>query len=110
MKQTDIYEAYLDPILGSEQGGRRPIVIISGNVINSLAANILVCPLTSSLKHYMGNPILKPNANNGLSKTSEVMVFQIRSLSKERLKKKIGRISRQDLEQIKETLNKLLTY
>jgi mRNA interferase MazF len=110
MKQTDIYEAYLDPIIGSVQGGRRPVVIISGNLINSRLNNVIMCPLTSSIKNYKGNPILRPNESNGLTLPSEIMVFQIRSLSKERLKKKIGHISNDHLEQIKETLGKLLSY
>lgn len=110
MKQNDIYEAFLDPVIGSEQGGRRPVVIVSGNVINDQAANILICPLTSSLKFYRGNPIIKPHPYNGLMKDSEVMVFQIRSVSKRRLKKKIGKITNKDLAQIKDTLNKLLKY
>lgn len=66
MKQNDIYEAYLDPIVGSEQGGRRPVVIISGNLINSRVRNVICCPLTSRIKNYAGNPILKPHASNGL--------------------------------------------
>ncbi|PRP67083.1 type II toxin-antitoxin system PemK/MazF family toxin [Nonlabens agnitus] len=110
MKQNDIYEAYLDPVVGSEQGGRRPVVIVSGNLINENAANILTCPLTSSLKYYEGNPILEPTRSNGLGKTSEVMVFQIRSVSKERLKRKIGKISNQQMDQIKQTLVKLMNY
>ncbi|MEN8816651.1 MAG: type II toxin-antitoxin system PemK/MazF family toxin [Nonlabens sp.] len=110
MKQNDVYEAFLDPIIGSEQGGRGPVVIVSGNVINDQAANILICPLTSSLKYYRGNPIIKPTSNNGLTKESEVMVFQIRSVSKQRLKKKLGTITSKELAQIKDTLNKLLKY
>lgn len=110
MRQNDIYDAYLDPVVGSEQGGRRPVVIVSGNVINGNAANILMCPVTSSLKYYEGNPILEPSKSNGLTKTSEIMVFQMRSISKERLKKKIGKISNQQMEQIKETLHKLMKY
>ncbi len=110
MKQNDIYEAYLDPVVGSEQGGRRPVVIVSGNVINSNAANILTCPLTSSLKYYEGNPIIEPSKINGLTKTSEIMVFQVRSISKDRLKMKIGKIKTSEMEQIKETLRKLMHY
>ncbi len=110
MKQTDIYDAYLDPIIGSEEGGRRPVVIVSGNLINSTVNTIIICPLTSSIKNYKGNPILQPAKSNGLTLPSEIMVFQIQSLSKERLKKKIGCISNEHLEEIKETLRKLMTY
>lgn len=110
MKQTDIYEAYLDPVVGSEQGGRRPVVIVSGNVINDQAANVLICPVTSSIKNYRGNPILKPHLENGLTEISEIMVFQMRSVSKQRLKKRLGQITQKELSQIKDTLHKLLDY
>lgn len=110
MKQTDIYEAYLDPVVGSEQGERRPVVIVSGNVINDQAASVLICPVTSSIKNYRGNPILKPHLENGLTETSEIMVFQMRSVSKQRLKKRLGKITQKELSQIKDTLHKLLDY
>jgi len=110
MKQNDIYEAYLDPIVGSEQGGRRPVVIISGNLINGQVSNVMICPLTTSLKYYEGNPVIEPSPSNGLKKISEIMVFQIRSISKVRLKNRIGSINKNQMVQIKETLNKLITY
>jgi mRNA interferase MazF len=96
--------------LGSEQGGRRPAVIISGNMVNRNINTIIVCPLTSSLKNYEGNLILKPNDRNGLQQISEVMTIHVRSISKERFKKKIGYISKDELSIIFESLNKILKY
>src|SRR5690606_36278094 len=94
MKQAEIWEVYFDPVLGSEQGGRRPALIISGNLANTNLNTIIACPLTSNLKNYQGNLILKPNATNGLLKESEIMTIHIRSLSKERFLKKLGVISK----------------
>jgi mRNA interferase MazF len=110
MKQNDIYNAFLDPVIGSEQGGIRPVVIVSGNLINKQVSNVMICPLTTSLKHYEGNPIIDPNTTNGLIKISEVMVFQIRTISNERLKNRVGSINKKQMAQIKETLNKLIDY
>lgn len=109
MKQGEIWNVYFDPV-GSEQGGRRPAIIISGNLANNNLNTIIVCPLTSKLKNYHGNLILKPSANNGLSKTSEVMIIHIRSLSKERFLKKMGSISKSDFDIVKEGLDKIIKY
>jgi len=110
MKQGEIWEVYFDPVLGSEQAGRRPALIISGNLANNNLNTIIACPLTTKLKNYHGNLILKPSANNGLSKTSEVMTIHIRSLSKERFLKKIGAVSQLDFNIVKEGLDKIIKY
>jgi mRNA-degrading endonuclease toxin of MazEF toxin-antitoxin module len=49
MKQAEIWELYLDPVLEREQGGRRPAVIISGNLLNQYLEVVIVCPLTTSI-------------------------------------------------------------
>ena len=89
MKQCEIWYANLNPGKGSEQKGFRPVVIISGNLLNQYLPVVIACPLTSKLKNYKGNVVLEPNADNGLTEKSEIMVFQIRSISKDRLIKKI---------------------
>ncbi|KKL47413.1 hypothetical protein LCGC14_2335790 [marine sediment metagenome] len=92
MRQGEIWELYLSPIKGSEQGGRRPAVIISGNLLNLHLQVVIVCPLTTKIKNYKGNVILEPDAENGLIDRSEILVFHVRSVSKERLKNKMGSI------------------
>ncbi|MGB0789301.1 MAG: type II toxin-antitoxin system PemK/MazF family toxin, partial [Marinirhabdus sp.] len=90
MKKGEVYEVFLDPTLGSEQSGRRPAVIISGNLANANLNTVIVVPLTSKLKNYHNNLILNPTEKNGLSKRSEVMPIHIRAIAKERLKTKLG--------------------
>jgi len=110
MKQGEIWEMYFDPVKGSEQGGKRPAVIISGNLLNQYLNVVIVCPLTTKIKKYKGNLILEPNAENGLEDISEVLTFHVRSVSKDRLKNKLGEISMKDVEFIKSTLNDILRY
>ena len=110
MNQGDIYEVYLDPTIGSEQSGRRPAVIISGNLVNKLVNTLIICPLTSKLKHYHGNLIVEPTAENGLVKTSEVMTIHIRSISKERMIKKYGKLTKSEFNQVVESLNKIIKF
>ena len=110
MKQCEIWDAFFDPTLGSEQSGRRPAVIISGNLVNSNVRTVIVCPLTTKLKYYRGNLILSPDSRNGLQEKSEVMTIHICSVSKERLKKKIGTITKSELSTILDSLQKIIKY
>ena len=110
MKQGEIWDLYLDPVAGREQGGRRPAVIISGNLLNTYLEVVIVCTLTTSIKNYKGNLILEPDDVNGLEKKSEVLTFHVRSVSKDRLQKRLGEISKSDVEFIKSTLNDILRY
>ncbi|CAL67520.1 conserved hypothetical protein [Christiangramia forsetii KT0803] len=75
MRQGEIWEFYLDQVSGREQGGRRPAIIISGNLLNQYLDVVIVCPLTTSIKNYKGNLILKPNNSNGLQKMRKSLLF-----------------------------------
>ena len=110
MIQREIWYADLNPVKGSEQQGLRPVVIISGNVVNKYLKVVIVCPLTTKIKNFKGNIVLQPNAENGLSQTSEILTFHVRSVSKEQLVKKIGKINVAELNELKDGLNDILTY
>ena len=110
MRQGEIWSANLSPVLDSEQSGFRPVVIISGNLLNQYLKIVICCPLTTKIKNYKGNIILQPNSMNNLKKVSEILTFHIRSITKERLKQKVGKISERELEDIKSGLNDLLKY
>lgn len=108
MKQKEIWQVYFDPTLGSEQAGNRPAVIVSANNLNMNLDVLWVCPLSSSIHNYEGNEIISPDDINGLKQKSEVMVFHLRSISKERFKKKLGTITKKQMEAIKMTINDIL--
>lgn len=110
MKQGEIWLTDLNPVKGSEQSGTRPVVILSGNLLNTHLPLVICCPLTSKIKNYKGNIVLKPNSDNKLTQDSEILLFHIRSLSKDRLLRKIGCITKSDLELLKKSLNEILTY
>ncbi len=110
MKQAEIWMADLNPVKGSEQAGFRPVVIISGNLLNAYLPVAIICPITTKIKNYKGNLILKPNPENGLESTSEVLVFHVRSVSKDRLVKKIGEITAVELQRLKTGLDEMLRY
>jgi mRNA interferase MazF len=110
MKQGEIWQADLNPVKGSEQGGFRPVVILSGNLLNLHLPVVITAPLTTRIKNYKGNPVLKPSKANGLKEESELLVFHIRSISKDRLLKKLGKINAEELQQAVKTLDDLLKY
>ena len=102
--------ADLTPNLGKEQSGLRPIVIISGNAMNTHFDLVITCPLSSKIKNFIGNVILFPSKENGLKQKSEILVFQVRSISKVRLAKYIGHISTSEMKEIEVNLDKILKY
>lgn len=110
MKQAEIWYADLNPTKGNEQASYRPVVIISGNLVNKYLKIAIVCPLTSQVKNYKGNLVLDPTKQNGLEKASEVLVFHIRSVSQDRLVRKIGVITQNEFDQLKAGLDDILRY
>lgn len=108
MRQLEIWNVYFDPVIGSEQAGNRPAVIVSGNNLNKNLDVVWVCPLSSSIHNFEGNAILIPSEQNGLSQKSEVMVFHMRAISKKRFKKKLGSITDKQMSEIKLTINDIL--
>jgi mRNA interferase MazF len=110
VKQGEIWLADLNPVVGSEQQGRRPVVVISGNAMNDNLGICIVCPLSSKLRHYAGCLVLTKDSKNGLDNDSEIITFQIRTISGERLTQKIGEITTSQLETIKNGLSEILTY
>ena len=110
MLQGEIWYANLSPTKGSEQAGLRPVLIISGNLLNQYLNIVICCPLTTKIKNYKGDLVLEPNKSNGLKRTSEILTFHIRSISKERLTKKVGKISAGEIKELKKYLNEILEY
>ena len=110
MKQRDIWMADLNPVKGSEQQGIRPVVIVSGNAMNDNLGICIVCPLSSKIKNNAGDIVLTKDKINGLEQDFEVITFQIRTISKERLNRKLGELTKEQLETVKKGLSEILTY
>jgi mRNA interferase MazF len=110
MKQGEIWSADLNPVKGSEQAGFRPVAIISGNLLNQHLPVVIVVPLTTKIKNYKGNPILKPSSVNGLKSESEMLIFHIRSVSKDRLVEKLGDADASDVALAVKTLQDILKF
>lgn len=110
MKQSEIWLIDLDPTKGAELQKKRPAIIVNNDSLGKLPLKIIV-PITDWKDRYEIAPWMikiEPNTTNGLSKTSTADCFQIRSLSQERLIKKLGNIDQNTLEAIKEGIRKVL--
>ena len=87
-----VYWANLDPVVGSEISKTRPVVVVSDNTMNASLRTVVACPLTSSL-HPRWRSRVQVTVKG---KTSEVAVDRIRTLSKERLYRRMGSINADD--------------
>ena len=84
--------------------------VFSGDLFNTHTPLIIGLPLSTKIKNYRGNLILEPDPENGLKQKSEVFTFHIRSIAKERLSEKIGRIDDRKLKELRKYLQEILTY
>lgn len=100
----------MNPTMGSEQSGKRPVVIISGNTLNTNLNIKIVCPISSKVKNQRVTVCIEKNKKNNLDKDSVVLPFQVRSVSNSRLINKIGEISDNELILILKKLNESLLY
>ncbi len=93
VKRGDIYYADLSPVVGSEQGGIRPVLIIQNDVGNKYSPTVIAAAITSRInKAKMPTHIELSAQDYGLSKDSVILTEQIRTLDKKRLREKIGRL------------------
>ncbi len=88
--QWAVIEADLDPVRGSEQKGLRPVLVVSNEVFNQVMPNVTVLPLTSTHRRLYPYEILLPKGAAGQPLDSIAMAHQIRTISKERLRRVYG--------------------
>jgi mRNA interferase MazF len=103
----DIVWADLDPARGHEQAGQRPVVVLSEDVFNARSGTVIAMAVTSQSQRA-GFPLTLELTSVRLPKKSWVKISQIRTLSVQRLGKRIGRISLEELAQLIEGLNELI--
>ena len=94
IRRGDIYYAYLNPVVGSEQGDCRPVLIVQNDIGNEHSPTVIVTPLTRNLrKNPLPTHVLIPKFS-GLDRDSLVLAEQIRTIDRSRLSNYIGHISR----------------
>ena len=104
----EIWCANLSPTIGHEQAGRRPVLIISENIFNRSKADLcMVLPLTSTIRNIPAHFPIKP-PEGGLKIPSAIMCENIRGISKKRLIKRWGKVTRITLVKVRDILRILL--
>ena len=98
IKRGDIYYADLSPVVGSEQGGLRPVLIVQNDVGNRYSPTVIAAAITSKMsKTKLPTHIDISAASVGLSKDSVILLEQIRTLDKKRLKEKMGHLDEETM-------------
>ena len=106
IRRGDIYYADLSPVVGSEQGGVRPVLIIQNNVGNRFSPTVIAAAINSqNSKANLPTHIRLYADDSGLSKDSVVLLEQIRTLDKKRLKEKMGTLNSSDMYKVDEALS-----
>ncbi|MCI9469307.1 MAG: type II toxin-antitoxin system PemK/MazF family toxin [Oscillospiraceae bacterium] len=93
VKRGDIYYADLSPVVGSEQGGMRPVLIVQNDTGNRHSPTVIAAAITSQMgKAKLPTHIELTGRSVGLTKDSVILLEQIRTIDKSRLKEKMGRL------------------
>ena len=106
VRRGDIYYADLSPVVGSEQGGVRPVLIIQNDIGNRFSPTVIAAAITSQRsKANLPTHILIDASTTGLSKDSIVLLEQVRTIDKHRLKERMGRLDRQAMSMVDQALS-----
>jgi mRNA interferase MazF len=106
VKRGDIYYADLSPVVGSEQGGLRPVLIIQNDIGNKYSPTVIAAAITSKLgKSKMPTHIDVYADKFGLAKDSVILLEQIRTIDKKRLKEKMGHLDLAVMQQVNDALS-----
>lgn len=98
VKRGDIYYADLSPVVGSEQGGVRPVLIVQNDMGNRHSPTVIAAAITSQTeKTKLPTHIEVASSNCGLAKNSIILLEQIRTIDKKRLKEKMGKLDHQSM-------------
>ena len=104
VRRGDIFYADLSPVIGSEQSGIRPIVVIQNDIGNKYSPTIIAVAITSKVKNKMPTHIEIEGNKYGLDKDSVILAEQIRTLDKKRLKEKVGKLDKATLGKVKRAI------
>ncbi|WP_155287659.1 type II toxin-antitoxin system PemK/MazF family toxin [Lacticaseibacillus zhaodongensis] len=106
VKRGDIFFADLSPVVGSEQGGMRPVLIVQNNVGNHYSPTVIVAAITSRIsKPKMPTHVGLRGGHDGLERDSVVLLEQVRTIDKQRLRDRIAGLSADKMRAVDAALN-----
>lgn len=90
----DIFYADLDPVIGSEQGGERPVLVVQNDVGNLHSPTVIIAAITTKLtKHRLPTHVFLAAADSGIAKNSMILLEQVRTIDKHRLRQRVTHIN-----------------
>ena len=105
IKRGDIYYADLSPVVGSEQGGIRPVLSVQNDIGNKYSPTVIAAAITSQKDKSNLPTHIKVNAENcGLAKDSIVLLEQVRTIDKRRLKERMGRLDESSMTAVNDAI------
>jgi mRNA interferase MazF len=105
VKRGDIFYADLSPVIGSEQGGIRPVLIIQNDIGNKYSPTVIIAAITSQINKAKLPTHIEINSDEyGLNRDSVILLEQLRTIDKRRLKDKIGHINDDLMKEVNEAL------
>src|SRR5690606_15055849 len=105
VRRGEIYYADLSPVVGSEQGGVRPVLVVQNDIGNKYSPTVIVAAITSQIhKGKLPTHVEISASDYGLPKDSVILLEQIRTIDKKRLKEKIGYLTPEMMEKVNEGL------
>ncbi|MGN0523869.1 MAG: type II toxin-antitoxin system PemK/MazF family toxin [Eubacterium sp.] len=106
VKRGDIYYADLSPVVGSEQGGVRPVLIVQNDIGNKFSPTVIAAAITSQKeKNNLPTHIEVDAQDCGLAKDSIVLLEQVRTIDKRRLREKMGTLDNDDMGKVNQALS-----
>ncbi len=111
IKRGELYYADLSPVVGSEQGGVRPVLVVQNDVGNKYSPTIIAAAVTSKInKAKLPTHIELPLGDFGLQKDSVILLEQIRTLDKRRLKERIGELPEGTMSRVDKAILVILSF
>ena len=105
VKRGDIFYADLSPVIGSEQGGIRPVIVVQNDIGNRYSPTVIVAAITSQInKAKLPTHVEISSEEYGLNRDSVVLLEQIRTLDKRSLKERIGHMTENDMKKVNRAL------
>ncbi len=110
MQRGEVCWVELDPVVGAEIGKCRPAVILQNELANLSSTTVTVLPVSSNVRHVAPFHVLLPVGEAGLTVASKVLCEQIRTVSRDRVRTTIGRLSPAAVDQIRVALDRHLWF
>lgn len=105
IKRGDIYYADLSPVIGSEQGGVRPVLVVQNDIGNRYSPTVIIIAITSQInKAKLPTHVEIQASEYGLAKDSVILLEQVRTIDKKRLEEKIGHLDEEMMAKVDEAL------